>query len=66
MFFRNDNLGAKLSKLGIELFGSHMGKAFLSREQIDSLRTTGVELETKRGLQRRHGQLRALARGVTG
>ena len=45
VYFRNDNLGAKLSKLGIELFGSHMGKAFLTREQIDTLRTAGVELK---------------------
>ena len=45
VFYRNQGIGATLSKLGVNLFGEHLGKAYLSREQIDSLRTTGVELK---------------------
>ena len=45
VFYRNQGVAAKLSKLGIGLFGDHMGKAYLTREQIDGLRTAGVELK---------------------
>jgi len=42
VWYRKQGFGAAMAKLGVDLFGDAVGKAFLDRGQLSSLQSVGV------------------------